>query len=578
MRWQVIAPGLAALLRYDRANFPPDIVAGLSVAAVALPVGVAYAELAQVPPVIGIYAAIFPLFAYALFGSSRELIVGPDAATCIMAAAAVGALGAVDAEQAVARMTVLSLMAGLIYIAAGLARFGFIANFLSHPILVGYLNGIGLVILVGQLPKLCGFASSAGHEFIPQAIAFVASLDRVHPASFVVGVGALALLMALRRYTPLLPAALIVAAVAIVAAFVFDLGAHGVAVLGSVPGGLPTLRVPPVDADSLPTLLNDAAGLVLIGFAGGILAAKSFARRRGYDVEANRELIAFGICNLASGLAQGFPVTGTDSRTAVNVTMGGRTHLVGLVAGVTMLVFLLFLTAPLAFLPKAALAAIIIVSTFRLFDFRELSQLRKASNRELGFSLATTIGVLLFGPLPGVAFAIALALLWLLNTIARPHDAVLGRPSGVPGLHDVADYPDATTIPGLLLYRFDSPLVFFNCDHLKQRIETLVAEASTPVEWVVIDAGAIGVVDYSAVQTLDALNQALRAQGIVLVFARVRQSLRRFFHAAWVLSRQEKPAVPVYQTVDMAIEAFQRRGERPAAPQALTAAPASADD
>ena len=566
MRWQVIAPGLVALLRYDRANLSPDVTAGLSVAAVALPVGIAYAELAQAPAVVGIYAAIFPLFAYALFGSTRELIVGPDAATCLMTAAAVGTLAAGDPDRAAALMALLSLMAGVLSIAAGLLRFGFIANFLSHPILIGYLNGVALIILVGQLPKLCGFSIS-GRGFFAQTEALVAGLDRVHPASLALGLGALALLLALRRYAARWPGALIVAVVAAIVVVVFDLGAHGVALLGDVPSGLPTVRLPSIDAGEFRTLFNDAAGLALIGFASGVLTAKSFARRSGHEIDSNRELIAYGVCNVTSGLAQGFAVTGADSRTAINVAMGGRTQLVGVVAGATMLVVLLFLTAPLAALPDAALAAIIIVSACGLFDVKEMRRLWMASTRELGFSLATTAGVLLFGVLPGVTFAIVLSVLWLLMTTARPHDAVLGRAPGVAGLHDVTDYPLATTIPGLLIYRFDADLVFFNVDHLKQRIEALVAAAAMPVEWVVIDAGAINVVDYTAVETVDALHQGLQAKGVVLVLARVKQSLgRRFFHAAWVVSRREKAAMQVFPTVESAIEAFQRRGERKAPP------------
>ena len=460
------APGLAALLGYDRHDLRPDIVAGLSVAAVALPVGIAYAEIARVPAVVGIYSAIFPLFAYALFGSSRQLMTGPDAATCLMAAVGIGAIAGGDPQHYMALMVALTLMTGLFYLVAGVARLGFIANFLSQPILVGYLNGIALIILIGQLPKLCGFAAK-GDGFFPQVAEVIERLDATHPPTLILGASLLVLLVALQRLAPRLPGALIVAIVGIIAVTALGLANRGVAVLGSVPAGFPQLRLPSFNFAEFKDLVRDAAGIMLISFTSGVLTSKSFAQRNRYDIDANQELIGFGACNLASGLAQGFPVTGADSRTAVNNATGGRTQLVGIVAGAAMLVFLLFLTAPLAHLPTTALAAIIIVSAFGLFDFAALRSLWDASGRELAFSLATTGGVLFFGVLPGVFLAVALSLLWLLSVGSRPHDAILGRAPGIRGFHDINDYPEAATIPGLLIYRFDANLVFFNCDHFR---------------------------------------------------------------------------------------------------------------
>lgn len=556
-----LAPGLAALLAYQRRDLRFDVVAGLSVAAVALPVGIAYAEIARVPAVVGIYAAIFPLFAYALFGASRQLITGPDAATCIMAAASIGALAGGDPAQHAALMVALTLLTGVFSIIAGMARLGFIASFLSQPILVGYLNGIALIILVGQLPKLCGFASHTD-GFFPQVAALTQHIDQIHPPTLLVGLATLALLAALQRLAPRLPGVLIVVVAGIVAAFALSLEDRGVAVLGTVPAGLPTLRWPSLDFTQFDRLLENAAAITLISFTSGVLTSKSFARRHRYDVDANRELIGFGASNLASGLVGGFPVTGAASRTAVNDVAGGRTQLTGVVAGVAMLIFLLFFTAPLTLLPTSVLAAIIVASACGLFDFAALRSLRDASGRELAFSLATTAGVLILGVFSGVLLAVLLSVLWLLSAGSRPHDAVLGRAPGVRGFHDIGDYPDATTIPGLLIYRFDADLVFYNCDHFRDRVLQHIADAAQPVEWVLIEASPINVIDYTAIQKLDELREELKDRGITLAVSRLKQSLHRYFRPTWFDEWDEAEGLPVFATVKAAIAAFEKRGRR----------------
>jgi len=557
-RLRHLAPGLAALRGFRRDDLVPDVVAGLSVAAVALPVGIAYAEIAQVPPIIGLYAAIFPLFAYALFGSSRQLIIGPDAATCVMAASAVGAIAAGDPLRYAGLMAALTLLTGLLYLAAGALRLGFISSFLSRPILTGYLNGIALIIIVGQVPKLCGLVAE-GDSFLAKLTSLWVQLDQVHPASLALGAALLILLLVMRHFAPRLPAALIAATLGILAVAALGLAGHGVSVLGPVGAGLPSFGLPQVSLADLPPLLQDAAGITLISFISGVLTAQSFARRNGYDIDANQELRAFGAGNLVSGLAQGFPVTGADSRTAVSNAMGGRTQLVGIVAGAAMLVFLLFFTGPLALLPATALAAIIIASAIGLLDIAALRHLWQASGRELAFSLATTAAVLFLGVLPGVLLAVVLSLLWFLSVNSRPHDAVLGRAPGVGGFHDITDYPQAATVPGLLLYRFDANLVFFNCDYFKTRVLSHLDAAATPVEWVVVDASPISIIDYTAVRMLDDLRHELKARGIVFASARAKQSLQRYFRADWVNSRGEALELRPFPTINAAIEAFQHR-------------------
>jgi len=521
-------------------------------------VGIAYSEIAKVPAVVGIYSAIFPLFAYALFGSSRQLMTGPDAATCIMAAAAVGAITSGAPERYAVMMVALTLMTGLSYIGAGLARLGFIANYLSQPILVGYLHGIALVILIGQLPKLCGF-SARGGGFFAQVAAFLENLGSTHSVTLALGAGLVVLLIVLKRFFPRLPGPLIAAAVGMVAVMVLGLKDRGVAILGAVPSGLPQFRLPTAGLGAFKELLLDAAGLTLVSFTSGVLTSKSFARRSGYAIDANQELIGFGAANLASGLAQGFPVTGADSRTAVNTATGGRTQLVGIVAAAAMLAFRIFLTRPLAYLPKTALAAIIVVATFGFFDVAALRNLWRASSRELLFSLATTAGVLVYGVLPGVFLAVVLSLLWLLSVSSRPHDAILGRPHGVEGFHDLKDYPDATTTPGLLIYRFDSDLVFYNCDLFKERIQQSIRAADTKVEWVLVDASSVNVVDYTAMQMIRDFHRELAAQGIELAFAEAKQSLARFFRPTWVKGRRERQGARMFPSVHSAVQAFECR-------------------
>lgn len=559
-----VAPGLEAFSRYQLSWLPSDITAGLSVAAIGLPVGIAYADLADVPPVVGIYAAIFPLFAYALFGSSRQLVIGPDAATCMMLAASLGPLAGGDADHYLALVTAMTLVVGLICVFMGVARLGFIASFLSRPILVGYLNGIALLIVVGQLGRLLG-VSVVARDFFPKLLETLARIDHTHLPTVSLGIAVLVGLVALRRFMPRVPAAFVVVAASIVLSVALNLPQHGVSVVGSVPAGLPEFfHIPVLPIGDYPTLLRDAAGLVLVSFTGGILTAKSFAQRNRYEIDPDRELIAIGAGNIFSGLAQGFPVTGTDSRTAINDAMGGKSQMVGVVAGAVMLLSLLFLTEPLAHVPNTALAAVIIVSAVGLFDLATLRELSAMSRVELGFSLGTSLGVLVLGVLPGVLVAVVLSLLLLLILTSRPTHAVLGRVPGMRGYHDRKDYPEAEFIPGLLLYRFNADLVFFNVDYFKARLLAAIAASVTPVEWVVVDASPINVIDSTALKQLEQLIEQLAARGIVFAIAHRKHAARRLFEASWVDVRRELTDEHNYPTLTSAVDAFKAAGRRDA--------------
>jgi high affinity sulfate transporter 1 len=551
-------PGLVSLLHYQRGWLSSDLAAGLSVAAIALPVGIAYSSLAGVPPVVGIYSAIFPLLAYALFGSSKQLMTGPDAATCIMVAASLAPMAGGDPQQYMAMLVILTLMSGVLYVIAGMGRLGFIANFLSQPVLTGYLNGIALIIIVGQMPKLFGYASHAG-EVLPQLREFIFSIGQLHLPTTLLGLGLLVLLVLIRRFVPALPSALVVVVVGIVLIVGLKLEQSGIVLLGHVPAGLPTLHFAIFDHETYRKLFHSAAGLVLISFTSGVLTAKSFARRNHYSLDPNQELIAFGACNIVAGLAQGFPVTGADSRTAVNNAMGGKTQLVGVVAALSMLVILFFLTGPLAYVPITGLAAVIIISAIGLFDIGSLRELRQISTRELMFSLTTTAGVLLLGVLPGVFFAITLSLIWLLSVGARPRDEVLGRQKGVKGFHNILDYPEARTVPGLLLYRFDADLLFYNIDYFIERIRHAIATATEPVQWVVIDASPINVMDVTALQKVTELREELASKGIVLAHAHAKSNLARFFNGHRSEQQQGDRKFNGFPTLKSAIAAFHQQ-------------------
>ncbi|MCP4073983.1 MAG: SulP family inorganic anion transporter [Hyphomicrobiales bacterium] len=559
-----IAPGLEALSRYERPWLPHDLGAGLSVAAIALPIGIAYAELAGVPIVVGMYSAIFPLLAYALFGSSRQLMVGPDAATCIMVAASLGHLSNGDPERYLALMVILTLMTGVLYVIAGIARLGFIANFLSQPILVGFLNGIAALIIVGQLHKLLGFSSEAS-GFFPKFMEIFSKVDFIHGPTLRLGFALFILLLLLRWLAPKLPAALIVVIAGIVAVVYFGLEEQGVAVLGEVPAGLPAFHFTTFDLSTYAGLLGDAAAVMIISFTSGVLTAKSFARRNRYEIDANQEMIGFGVANIVTGLAQGFPITGADSRTAVNDATGGKSQLVGIIAAGTMLLVLFFLTKPLGNVPNAGLAVVIMVSAYGLFDFTALQDLRIVSWRELVAAQITTLGILILGPLPGVILAISLTFMWLLYIGSRPNDAILGRTtgSGVKGFHSIVDYPDAKTYKGLIIYRFEADLLFYNIDYFKQRLLKAIDESQTPVEWVVIDASPINIIDMTAVQKIDELHDDLEKRGIVLARARARQSRARFLSRNWAQHRAKRQREIDFPTLNAALSAFHKRPKRP---------------
>ncbi len=516
------APGLADLRRYRAADVPADLTAGLSVAAVALPVGVAYAQLAGFDPVIGLYSSILPLVAYALFGTSRQLIVGPDAATCALIAAAVAPLAAGDGGLYVVFSTLLALFAGLFCIAASFLKLGALADFLSKPILVGFLNGVSISIALGQAGKLFAFETTA-RGIAPRLFEIVGKLGQTHWPTLAIAILAFAVLLLAPRLTRRLPAALIAMVVAGAAVALLGLDAAGVATIGAVPAGLPSLGLPSVPVERiaavLPELLGAAAGIALVSFSSAMLTARSFAAKNRYDIDVDREFAALGAANIASAFSQGFAISGADSRTAMSDAAGGRTRVAGLFAAGSVALVLLFLTGPLEYVPVAALGAVLIMASVSLMDLASLRRFWVIDKREFMLSIIATLGVVWVGAIDAILFAVLLALLRFVRLAARPRIEVLGRVKGHAGLHSIDRHAEARTTPGIVLFRFNGPLVFFNSAYFKREALAAARAAGPGLNWFVLDLIPVTQFDVTGMDALDALEAELAASGVTLVVA-----------------------------------------------------------
>jgi len=510
-----IAPGLAALMRYDRANIGADVRAGLAVAAVAIPVGISYAELAGFRPEYGLYASFFPLIVYALLGSSPQLIVGPDAATCAVIAASIAPLAAGDTVLYAHLAGMLTLIAGLICVLASFLRLGALADFLSKPILVGLLNGIAITIVLGQVAKLLGFPV-ASHGLLPVVFEVAGRLGETNPATLALGIAALLVVGFGPRLAPAMPAGIVAMVLAAAAVAAFGLERMGVATLGAVPGGLPLPSFPAVDPAYLPSLITDAASVALVSYASLIFSCRSFASRNGYEVDADQEFAALGAANIVSGLTQGFAVSGADSRTAVGDANGGRTHATGLVAAAVVGFVILFLTGPLRFVPTAALGAVLVFAGLSLFDAKSLRLIFRADRVEGAISVLAMLGVVGLGVTRGVLLAVILALLRFVQLTSRPRVEVLGTVEGLPGFHSLSRHKSARPLPGLVVVRFNGPLVFFNTGHFRKAVLAAVDARGAGVARVVLDLIPITKVDVSGILALQELRDVLASRGILL--------------------------------------------------------------
>jgi high affinity sulfate transporter 1 len=526
---QRVAPGVAELLHYRREWLSADLQAGLSVAAVALPISIAYAQLAGFSPIIGLYSTVLPMIVYALFGSSRQLIVGPDAATCAMLGATLAPLAMPGSDEYQAYAMSLTLLTGVLCVAASRFRLGFLADFLSRPILVGLLNGVAVTILVSQSGKVLGL-SLAGRDTIGQVRSLIAQLPHTHWPTALLSGGTFAAFFLVKLLWPRGPASLLALAGAMIATWALRLASRGVAVVGALPTGLPQWVAPSFPHALLGTLVPASAALALITFSSGMLTSRSFAAKNNYHVNGNQEFFALGLSHLASAACQGFAVSGSSSRTAVNDGSGGKTRLVSIIGALAILLVMTLFGPVMALLPIAALSAILVAAAISLIDLGGLRELRRFSRSEHAIALTTVAGVVLFGVMSGILLAVTMALLHFLSQVARPAEQQFGIIDGQDGFYELAHYPEAHAIPGLLIYRFESPLTFFNADYFRRRVAKLV-RLEHP-HWVVIDAISMTKNDITGFLAIDELNRALQQRGIQLVIAgRTAQLVKRMTRA-----------------------------------------------
>ncbi|MGZ4478784.1 MAG: SulP family inorganic anion transporter [Nocardioidaceae bacterium] len=549
-------PGLQVASSYRRQWLAKDLVAGIVLTTLLVPQGMAYAELAGLPPITGLYTTILCLVGYAVFGPSRILVLGPDSSLGPMIAATILPLVASGGSQqrAIALASMLSLMVAAIMLLAVVAKVGFIADLLSKPTMIGYMNGLAVTILVGQLPKLFGFKVSA-EGLLGELTGFVEGLangDAVAAAA-AVGIAGIALILVLQRWLPKVPAVLLMVVLAIAATTVFDLAAHGVSLVGVLPKGFPPLTVPHVGWADLGPLFAGALGIALVSLADTISTASSFAARSGQEIHGNQEMVGIGTANLLAGLFQGFPVSTSASRTAVAERSGSKTQLTGLTGAVLIVLMIVLVPGLFRNLPQPALAAVVITASLSLADVPGTVRLWRQRRAEFLLSIAAFLGVALLGVLPGIAIAVALSILNVFRRAWWPYETVLGRVDGLEGYHDVHSYPDAQRLPGLVIYRFDAPLFFANAKTFRDEVRRLARTEPRP-RWVVIAAEPITDVDTTASDVLFELDQEFDAEGMSLVFAELKDPVRRKIER-YGLAREIQPS-HFFPTVEAAVAAF----------------------
>jgi len=530
IRW---LPGLNTLRQYDSSWLRRDLVAGLVMTTMLVPVGIAYAEASGVPGINGLYATIVPLLAYALLGPSRILVLGPDSALAPVILTVVLPLSAGEPQRAVALAGMMAIVSGVVCVAAGLARLGFITELLSKPIRYGYMNGIALTVLLSQVPKLFGFSVTAkGPLRQTWGIVDKVLAGSTNVVALAIGASTLALILLLKR-RPRVPGILIAVVTATVVVAAFGLATRaGVSVLGLLPQGLPSPRLPLVHVDDLVPILMGGIAVALVSFADTSVLSRTYAVRLRTPVDPNQEMVGLGVANLAAAFFQGFPISSSSSRTPVAEAAGARTQLTGVVGAAAMALLLVFAPGLLQHLPHTALAAVVIASAIGLVEVSDLRRIYRIQRWEFWLSMTCFAGVAVLGAIPGIALAIVIAVIEFLWDGWRPHSAVLGRVERIKGYHDIARYPEARLIPGLVLFRWDAPLFFANAELFHDRVLNAVASSPTPVRWLVVAAEPVTSVDVTAADAVCELDDTLHAAGIELCFAEmkdpVKDKLKRF--------------------------------------------------
>jgi high affinity sulfate transporter 1 len=550
-----ILPALAWARTYPRASLPHDLFAGVVLTAILVPAGMGYAEASGLPAIVGLYATLVPLLVYAALGPSRILVLGPDSALLPLIAAVVVPLAAGSQDRAIAIGALLAVVVGVVIIAAGLARLGFLTDLLSAPVRHGYLNGIALIVLVSQLPRLFGFTAAASTGLFDALGAFATGVrdGKTNLVSLAIGIGCLAVILGLRSVRPGFPGILVAVVGATIVSAAFDLAARAsIPVVGPLPVGLPPITLPPLAMSDLFAVVPAALGIALVAATDTSVLSRTFAARRGEEVDPNREFTALGVANLATGLLSGMPVSSSASRTPVAEAAGARTQLTGVVGALVIALMLVAAPGLLASLPTSALAAVVIVAALSLVDVAAMVRLWRLGTPEFWLATISFLGVALIGVIPGVFLAVAVSLLEFIRRAWRPHDAVLGRADGVKGYHDLTYYPDARQVPGLILYRFDAPLFFANADVFRDRIRERIAGSDGPVRWVIVAAEPITDVDTTAATMLGALIDELAGDGIVLAFAALKDPIRAKLHRYGTSIPDER----IFPTVGTAVTGY----------------------
>ena len=535
MRW---LPGLHTLRHYDRAWLRHDVLAGLALTAVLVPVGIAYAAASGLPGIHGLYATLVGLLAYAVFGPSRLLVLGPDSSLAALILGVVLPLSAGDPQRAIALAAMMAVVSGSLCVLAGIARLGFVTELLSKPIRYGYMNGIALAVLISQLPALFGFSVSADGLFSGlRAFSGALLAGKANLIALALGVAALALMLWLRRCKNV-PGVLIAVVGATVVVAIFDLSARGgVTVLGALPQGLPVFSIPMLtQADIVPVLLGGLA-VALVSFADTSVLSRTYAARAGRFVDPNQEMVGLGAANLVTGFFQGMPISASSSRTPVAEAAGAQTQLAGVVGALAVAGLLVFAPDLLASLPASVLAAVVIASALTLIEVTDLRRILRIQPWEFWLSIGCTVGVLVLGAIPGIGLAIGIAVIEFLWDGWRPHSAVLGRVDGVKGYHDITRYPAARVVPGLVLFRWDAPLFFANAALFQDRALDAVAASPTPVRWLVVGAEPVTSVDVTAADMLMELDDTLHAAGVDLCFAEMKDPVKDKLERFGLLSR-----------------------------------------
>jgi len=553
-----VAPGVANLSSYQAGWLRRDVVAGLVLTALLVPQGMAYAELAGLPAITGLYTSILCLVAYAIFGPSKILVLGPDSSLGPMIAATILPLIVIgdDPGRAVALGSALALLVGVIIAAAGIANLGFVADLISKPTIIGYMNGLALTILVGQLPKLFGF-SVDGDGFRAELSGFVRGVadGETLGAALAIGVFGLVLILILGHWLPKIPGVLAAVVLSVAASAAFDLAGRGVDVVGVLPQGLPPFTLPRVGLSDLGLLVGGAFGIALVSLADTISTASAFADRSGDEVDGRGEMIGIGAANLAAGLFQGFPVSTSGSRTAVAAQAGAKTQVTGLVGAASIALILLFLPGLLQDLPQPTLAAVVIAASLSLTDIPETLRLRRVRRTEFLLSVAAFLGVVLLGVLPGIALAVALSIGNVFRRAWWPYQTTLGRVPGLAGYHDVTSYPNARLLPGCVIFRFDAPLFFANARTFREQIRGIAAREPRPT-WIIVAAEPITDVDTTAADMLEELDVELNARGISLVIAEMKDPVREKIER-YELTDTIDPQ-HFFPTITQAVKAYQR--------------------